>query len=191
MRVNGVDYDGKYIDAQDGKYIMDGETYDNLGDLLAELGFERVENIEDQIRDQAEEMKKRNKMLDAYSQILSVCRAAADNTDEKRSSAVNLKRFTFVDPETGEKINGKEFLERYGPWPIPGDRGKDGLLEKEAIEAAIELIKGKMDSLNSDSQMDMTRLQGLMGKRDNVFQSISSPIKTDQRSRTNAINNLK
>ena len=71
MGVNGVDYDGKYIDAQDGKYIMDGETYDNLGDLLAELGFERIDSLEIQIWDRAGEMKKRNKMLEAYSQLLA------------------------------------------------------------------------------------------------------------------------
>jgi hypothetical protein len=185
MGVNGVDYDGKYIDAQDGKYIMDGETYDNLGDLLAELGFERIDSLEIQIWDRAGEMKKRNKMLEAYSQLLAECRSTDDD------KCVHIDRVTVIDPETGEKINGKEFLEKYGPWPIPGDDGNDGIWSKKPRDAAIELIKSKMDSLNSDSQMDMTRLQGLMGKRDSVYQSISSLIKTDQRSRTNAINNLK
>ncbi len=165
-----------------GMYQMDGVTYD-LGTLMMAIGFERAENIEAQIVDQANAMKKRNALLEQYSKLLAGCRS--------KSKGMHVQDFTLTDPETGQSINGKDFMEQYGPWPIPGDKGKDGKWSKTTKEAAIEAIKGKMDSLNSDSQMDMIRLQGLMSKRDNIYQAITNLMKKDEGSKSTVVSNLR
>ena len=165
-----------------GMYQMDGVTYD-LGTLMMAIGFERSENIEAQVVDQANSMKKRNALLEQYSQLIAACRGNSDGMD--------VRNVTLTDPDTGEPINGKDFMEKYGPWPIPGDAYNDGNWAKETKEAAIEAIKGKMDSLNSDSQMDMIRLQGLMSKRDNIYQAITNLMKKDEGSKSTVVSNLR
>ncbi len=165
-----------------GMYQMDGVSYD-LGTLMMAIGFERAENIEAQIVDQANAMKKRNALLEQYSQLLAKCRSKAKGMD--------TRKVKLIDPDTGETISGKEFLEKYGPWPIPGDTKIKGLWSKHTKEAAIEAIKGKMDSLNSDSQMDMIRLQGLMSKRDNIYQAITNLMKKDEGSKSTVVSNLR
>ncbi|WP_461833100.1 hypothetical protein [Desulfothermus sp.] len=165
-----------------GMFVMDGQTYD-LGTLLMVIGFERAENIENQITEQAKQMQMRNKVLEGLSKILAECNSADEGID--------IRDIKLTDPETGKEINGKEFMEKYGPWPIPGDAGNDGDWAKSTKETAIQYIKSKMDSLNSESQLDMIRLQGLMSKRDNIYQSISNLMKTDQKSKDNAVANLR
>ena len=163
-------------------YQMDGITYD-LGTLMMAIGFERAENIEAQIIDQANAMKERNKKLEQYSILLAACRG--------KSKGIDIRHVEVTDPKTGKTINGKEFMEKYGPWPISGDAHNDGKWSKTTKEAAIEALKGKMDSLNSESQMDMIRLQGLMSKRDNIYQAITNLMKKDEASKNTIVSNLR
>jgi hypothetical protein len=150
---------------------MDGTNYD-LGTLLMAIGMERAENIETQVLDQANAMKARNKKLERYSQMLAAARGSG---------------------EDGMQISDEDmdYLKANGPWPIPGDAHEDGDLAKETTGAYIELLKGKMDSLNSDSQMDMIRLQGLMSKRDTVYQSITNLMKKDESSKNTIVANYR
>lgn len=153
-----------------GMYQMDGVTYD-LGTLMMAVGMEQAENIEDQIVDQANAMKERNKKLEDLTKVLADCRGNSDG-------------MTLTDDE-------KQILKDNDLWPIPNDDKEDGVLAKSTKEGLIELIKGKMDSLNSDSQTDMIRLQGLMSKRDNAYQSITNLMKKDESSKDTVVSNLR
>jgi len=153
-----------------GMYSMDGVNYD-LGTLMMTLGMERAENIESQVLDQANAMKERNNKLGELSKLLASSRGCEKGMDLTKDQ--------------------KDILKDNGLWPIPNDAKNDGKLAKTTKEGMIEMIKGKMDSLNSDSQMDMIRLQGLMSKRDTVYQSITNLMKKDEGSKNTIVANYR
>ncbi len=72
-----------------------------------------------------------------------------------------------------------------------GKIDKDDKKKQGEIDSKIEKIKGEMDALNSEAQMDMIRLQGLMSKRDNIYQMVTNIMKTDQRSKDAVVGNLR
>ncbi|WP_461833099.1 hypothetical protein [Desulfothermus sp.] len=172
-----------------GMFVMDGQTYD-LGTLLMVIGFERTENIENQIMEQAEQMNKRNKILEGLSNILATLNSASED------KVIDMNNYDtgIPKPDGSGNYSGKELWKEVGLPDLKSEEkfgGVDYCWGKEERQEAISLIKAKMDSLNSESQLDMIRLQGLMSKRDNIYQSISNLMKTDQKSKDNAVSNLR
>jgi hypothetical protein len=178
-----------------GLYSMENNTYD-MGTLLMTLGLERSENIEAQVLDQANGMKKRNRLLEGLSHTLATLRATPKG--EKDNSNII---YTYEEDSGCPKDDGsgnytiKELFEELGMGPLKSEKQftaepdwQWGHIERQE---AIELIKGKMDSLNSDSQMDMIRLQGLMSKRDTVYQSITNTMKKDEGSKNTIVANYR
>ena len=61
---------------------------------------------------------------------------------------------------------------------------------RSQVEEIIQLIKTKMDKFNNESQSDMTRLQGLVDKRDSAFTSASQLMSGVSDTRSNLIKAL-
>jgi len=62
---------------------------------------------------------------------------------------------------------------------------------KAQHESLIEALKGKIDSLNSTSQLDMIRLQSLSNKRNEAFDQLSNIVQKLNKARENAIGNMR
>ncbi len=178
-----------------GMYQMDGVTYD-LGTLMMAIGFERAENIEAQIVDQANAMKERNRMLEGLSRVLAKLRSMPKGKKDD-SNIFDANTFdTGVAKQDGTgNYTAKELFEELGMGPLDSEYDftdqPDWCWGDRERQEAIELLKGKMDSLNSDSQMDMIRLQGLMSKRDNIYQAITNLMKKDEGSKSTVVSNLR
>ncbi len=181
-----------------GMYVMDGQTYD-MSTLLMAVGFERANIIEAQILDQVRMMKRRNKMLEGLSKILGRL-SGMPKGDKDNSHLFHAKDYDTGVPKYDENGNvvgtysAKELFEELDMGPLKSEDnhgGVDWVWGYEERQEAIELIKAKMDSLNSDSQMDMIRLQGLVQKRDTVYQSITNLMKKDQQSKDTIVSNLR
>ena len=178
-----------------GLYSMDNSTYD-LGTLLMTLGLERTENIESQVLDQANSMKKRNKLLEGLSHTLATLRGTPKGDDDWSNLTNTNTLDSGVAKEDGSgNMTVKELFEELGMGPLSSETqftdNPDWVWGDTERKEATELIKGKMDSLNSDSQMDMIRLQGLMSKRDTVYQSITNTMKKDEGSKNTIVANYR
>jgi len=171
-----------------GLYEVDGRAYD-LGTLVMMVGFERAETIENQIVSQVEQMKRRNEYIQTLTKAMAdvqgwvndhkegdCCFHATDHTYTVGDEEKSLKEIFEDDPGLG-----------LSEW----DYDQDGHWNWKECQTAIDLMKGRIDALNSESQLDMIRLQSLMSKRDNIYQSISNLMKTDQKSKDTAISNLR
>jgi len=182
-----------------GMYVVDGQTYD-MSTLLMAVGFERANVIEAQILDQVRTMKQRNKMLEGLSKILSRISSMPKGKHDN-SHIFDANTFDTGVPKYDENgnvvgtYNAKELFEELDMGPLKSEydftEKPDWYWGYREREEAKELIKAKMDTLNSDSQMDMIRLQGLVQKRDMVYQSITNLMKKDQQSKDAIVSNLR
>jgi uncharacterized coiled-coil DUF342 family protein len=72
-------------------------------------------------------------------------------------------------------------------WGIAYD---DRYLWKSYTEMFIQKTKSKIDTLNNESQTDMTRLQSLVDRRDESYNTATTLMTNVSDTRSNAIRNL-
>ena len=166
-----------------GAFQMDGLSYD-LDTLMMTLQMERANNIEQQLVDQANEVKKRNATLQSAQAVLAKLRQSRPEDTDGKASVPNDK---IVGPD-GTEVSIRDFLKDNGMW----DSGKGWSdLKQTKYDQVIENVKGFMDSLNSSSQMDMIRLQSLTNKRNQAFDMMSNMISKLAKSRDGIISNIR
>ena len=145
------------------------------------ISLEYVDEIEQKILDKADKMKERNVLLQGLARLLRRLKTAKDY----EVPSLDAESSGVPKPEGGY-YTYKEIW-KMAKLPDLETEKKMGLVDycwgKTEREEAIPLIREKLESLNSNSQNDMIDLQNYMGKRDNIFQSISNILKTDQRAR--------
>ena len=60
-----------------------------------------------------------------------------------------------------------------------------------SLTAQIEYLKGLIDGLNSEAQLDMIRLQSLIDKRNQAFEMASNTLQQDQKTRDSIVGNMR
>lgn len=147
---------------------MDGQVLD-IETLMVMLQMERAENINGQLMDQANEMKKKNALLKDAQAILGKARELRPAKDSGKA-------------QVSDEI--KNFANQYGI------DIKEGNINQSEWDQNIENIKGFIDSTNSSSQMDMIRLQSLNNKYSQAFDMMTNFIKKFSASKDGIIRNM-
>jgi hypothetical protein len=76
--------------------------------------------------------------------------------------------------------------------PVPNNiYNDDGSLNEDAVDGLIDSVKGNIDSLNSESQLDMIRMQSLMDKRNQRYEQTSNTLEKDQKTRDSIVGNTR
>jgi hypothetical protein len=167
-----------------GMYVMDGKSYD-LSTLVLAVSLERADAIEKQLVDQINVMKKRNDVLNGLTKAL----AALRGKDKQAPFDANTFDTGVPKPDGTGTYNLKELMESEG-MALKSEKG-NWFWTPPQCEEAIEVLKAKTDSLNSDSQVDMIRTQSLVNKRDQAFEMASNLISKDQKSKDAIVGNLR
>ncbi len=176
------------IQASGGMFIVDGQALD-LGQLMMQINIERTELIDSQLADQMAEVQERNQQLKALTDLMAMCRQmkaekSATNDDNAAGQTFELPGYE------GAKTVSQWFAE-FGMTETDVNPN-DSTEEWEAEwDANIQTIKGAIDSLNSDSQLAMTRLQSLMNKRNQAYETVSDVLQKDQKTRDSIVGNLR
>lgn len=69
--------------------------------------------------------------------------------------------------------------------------GNDMINNKDEWDVAIQGLKNFTDKLNSNSQMDMIRLQSLMNKRDQAFEMMTNVLQKTSKLNGDIISNMR
>ena len=156
-------------------YVYQGRRMD-LQDLLVAVSEERAVTIEDGISPLATRMRMTNrqledlgKLLSKFSRLQAKYKQSEDGTESIDLSPDELKLLNFVG---------------YGATDTTLT------LKRSDTEAIVQLIKTKMDALNNNSQTRMTRMNGLVEKRDGAFTSASQMMAAVSDTRKNLISAL-
>jgi len=153
--------------------------------LLVRISATRATTIEAEITPVSTLVRRRNEQLADLGNALADISSAQK---ELEKDGMEEKSVSISDA-TGDLVNrlGSEAGKMSNV--VSGSKGYYTVNRAQAAEAA-ELIKTRMDKLNNDSQNDMTRLQSLVDKRDQSFETASSLMSSVSDTRGNAIKNM-
>jgi hypothetical protein len=189
MSVNSVSYSGG------GFYVTDStgnRQQVDLGTLMMMLNLDRTENLDKQIALQLEDIQKRNNTIKTLTEFLAKAREAkASGKDDDANITIN-----GVTKPMGGSATNSWAIDLGIDWSDVGsERAKQSSKDDKAtwdttFDANISNIKGKIDTLNNDSQMDNIKLQNLLDKRGNAFEMATKVLDSNNQTVQSVIRNL-
>ncbi|MCS7463867.1 hypothetical protein N0M98_27550 [Paenibacillus doosanensis] len=142
----------------------------DLETALMQVQSQRADLLDQQLKQQMEEVQKRNELIMKMNDMLSELRSlrpqkAGDTAAVPAGLKSKLAEASIT--VSGDKLTQAEF---------------DALLDK---------LRSSIDSASNSQQMDMLRLQSLTNKRNEAFDTMSNFIKKMQDSRSSIIGNMR
>ncbi len=153
-------------------FSMDGQIYD-VDTMIMVLQMGRVENLDQSLLDQSQEIKDRNERIKTANEFLAEMRGL------KAAEADNDPSAAYIAFANSNNIN------------IPHTDIGDCDNAAEKWDANIEAVKGFIDAQNSTSQMDMIRLQQLMNKRNQSYETMTNTISKEAKTKDSIISNYR
>ena len=155
----------------------------NIPELIMAIQMERANILEQQVMDQMEDMQKRNEWLREANAALAQLRVARPNgTDE-------VKGYGSFTDANGNSKSVKEWMDQNGVQIE--NTGSDSQGKQFEFDAAIQNLKASIDTANTNSQMDMVRLQGLMDKRNQTFDLMTNTLSKTGKSMDGVVGNMR
>ena len=162
---------------QGAEYTINGQRVD-FQDLMVAITEQRAATIEKEVEPMSDRMRNRNKHLENLGTALSDLsgiEAGFKNEDEgSTTSSSSLGNTTLA------VLN---FLQT-------GLYTSDGKITKSNCEKGIQLIKTEIDKANNESSADMTRLQSLVDRRDESYQTATSLMQAIGDCRSSVVKNF-
>jgi hypothetical protein len=131
----------------------------NLPEMGMLVQMERHNILQTHVVDQFQDMQNRNKWLKDATEALNALRSARQKNpgdgDIPLSSLTSPEK--KAPPETGN-LNMEQYFQKYGISYPPR------ALNQADVDTCISNLKASIDTVNTNSQLDMVRMQGLMDK---------------------------
>jgi hypothetical protein len=156
----------------------------NIPEMIMAIQIERATTLESQIKDQMGDMQKRNEWLKEANAALAALRTARPTSD--KDPAVSYGSFTKAD---GTTMEVHDWMTDQGISIETRGGDKAGL--QSEFDAAISNLKSSIDTVNTTSQLDMVRLQGLLDKRNQAFDFLSNTLSKLGKSMDTPIGNMR
>ena len=146
-------------------------------DLMVAVSEQRAVTVEGEVTPLTTRIRTRNAMLDELG---------TDLADLSKLQA-QLKSDDAGDTRRGyaQQATKDSLIKIFGQL----DWG-DLHMTKYEVEEWIQKVKSKIDGLNNEAQTDMTRLQGLVDRRDESFSTATNLMSAISDTRSNLIRNL-
>ena len=158
--------------------------------FMMQISAERANNLESQMKDQVNEVKARQDAIGKLTKFLNDLSGAIKGKKDGDDIKMNdLGLTTKYDPDC--KDGWSALLEKFGCTYKSGQITSDGHAKKETIEGWMEQLKGGIDALNSQGQLDMIRLQSIMNKRNESFEQMTNMMQKFNKARESIVGNLR
>ena len=157
---------------------MNGKTETlNMADLNAMLRMEQVEGYDQTIADQLGEIQRTNKKRKALNQLMSHMR---DHKTRNLDSRTKYSGESFkLEGYGNEAKSFDEWSTEFG-FKMTTAGGKPS--EKSAAwDTNINAVKGLVDNVTSDSEMQMLRFRQMVDKRGTALQEAKTTLQNDKR----------
>lgn len=170
-------------------YVYDGKLMD-LQDLLVSVSLQKGLQIEKQVSPMAVRMQRSNAVLEQVGKTFSKFSSLQTQFDQSQKDS-DEKSFREVEL-VGTDIETLVFCETSNTWEkTRADGGKTYYTyRRSACDGVVQRLRTKMDALNNAAQTFMTRLQGLVDKRDNMFTAASQLMGSVSDTRKNLISSI-
>ena len=157
-----------------GNFQVDGQTFD-YATLVLSLQLERVNLLDQQLANQAQEIDARNKAIAKANDFLNEARNVATKS-------------TDTTPSTGSPALRQFLVDNKIPFGLGGN---PLTLLKPEWDAVIQGIKNLTDKLNSQSELDFLRVQNLTNKREQAIELTTNTLQKDSKVKNDVIANTR
>lgn len=161
------------------EYTFDDAQMD-FQDLMVEISKHRATAIEGEVQPLATRINNRNKELESWGNILAQLTElqASYPDDDKNKDTKDIPQGNL----TTEEWDMLHDLTNADP--------RDNKYFRSECEGAVQAVKSKIDQLNNAAQMDISRLQTLVDRRDESFSTATSLMTEVSETRDNTIRNM-
>lgn len=167
---------------------MPGASNMSIPEMIMAIQIERGNVLDSQIKDQMTDMKERNDWLREANDALATLRTNLPPDQPGQEKSFGTMQHTAADG-TVSTIPVDAWMIQNGI-AVP-DAGGDHRGTRAEFEAALANLKSSIDTVNSQSQMDMIRLQGLMDKRNQAFDMMTDTLSKTGKSLDNIVGNMR
>lgn len=150
---------------------------------------QRTQLLDQQLRDQIDELRKRNEQTARLNELLAALSSVRNRFPAGAAAGARLD-------STGAAASYAEALGRLRTaessaaltLELPQDAAS---WTKAQIDTAVSAVRGAIDALTNTQQMDMLRLQSLTNKRNEAFEVMAAFIKKMQEARSSIVGNIR
>jgi len=142
----------------------------DLETALLMVQQQRTTLLDQQLRDQINEVNTRNQLITEYNSLISNLLTAKSQS---------ITSFTLDEATTDSLIKVGVITQSKKSYSV------------SEIDQMISSLRNKIDSVSNTQQMDMLRLQSLSNKRNEAFDVMTNFIKKMQDSRSSIIGNMR
>ncbi len=157
------------------EYAIDGKPVD-LQDLMVMVSKNRAVAVEGEVSPLSTRIRARNDELDKLGEVLAELTMAQSKFDEDAAWNTLSSKLT----ESTRKLLTAKFGYSY----------VDECLFRSTVDGAIQNVKSEIDGLNNEAQLDMSRLQQLVDRRDESYSTATNLMTAISDTRANLIRNL-
>lgn len=175
---------GSKVHALDYSY---GAKNVDFQDLMVAVAENRAVTVEGEITPLSERIRSRNKELEILGDLLAIF----TQTQAKYASDAEGSATASVSGVTEEMIPlACEAYKRKGGTPGTELSFWNSSWTKASVEGMLKEFKSMIDARNNEAQLDMTRLESLVDRRDEAYSSASDMMTTISNTRSTLIGNL-
>lgn len=186
------------------EYNYDGAQID-LQDLMVAVSKRRATSVEGEVQPLTDRIQARNKRLEELGEVLAELTKVQTEFDPEASG--NLDQAGWLTKKTGEILISLGYV----PVIYPTGDGEEGnrphddeeradfyygvwkdlySANRKTIEGMLSRVKSEIDGLNNEAQLDLSRLQQLVDRRDESFTAATTLMSQISETRDNTIRNL-
>jgi hypothetical protein len=180
------------IDAVNQQYVSSVNVLQTFGASpnIPEMGLlvqmERANILQTQVKDQFKDMQARNQWLKEATDALNVLRANRQEKSDGAAKGLSTMTIQHAKPDGSMgSMNLEEFFKSNGiAYPARA-------LTQADFDTVISNLKASIDTVNTNSQMDMVRMQGLMDKMNQSFDFMTNWIGKNSKSMDSIIGGIR
>ena len=169
--VKGIDY------VYTSSYTKDKPRACDLQDLLVDVSLHRAKRVEGEIEPLATRIQNRNETLDDLGDALADLTKLQAKFDSEADGDAREGTLSSTSYETLKEVFGSVDF-------------NDLQMTKYEVEEWLQKVKSKIDSLNNQSEKDMSRLESLVDRRDEAFSTASDLMSEVSDTRSSTISNM-
>lgn len=152
----------------------------DLQSLIQQVQIERQNMLEAQLSNQVAEVQARSDQLSNMNNALGVLNALRP-VGEDQSVSMGHK---IGDQTLGDYLKDKGV-------DLTLDTNGNGVAGQSEFDVAIATLKGQIDTVSNQNQMDMVRLQSLMDKRNQAYDLITTALAKIEDQNNSIIGNMR
>lgn len=176
----------------------------DIGDVALAMALLQIESLDGEIRSRIGTSQAINKVREAYRERLGQLNDALAHAKDGKVWLPSELAFV-VDYESETTTRGVEVVTRVrgrngvggavgtevDPSELDRVAGGQTPLTREEVEAEIDRIKSKLETLGSQSEIEMLHLNRQLGRRNQILQMTSNVLSSTHQSAMGIIANLK